>query len=382
MSNRTDAQAGIDAQIAKQGVIDSISPTNQATTTLQPILDGALMIDEAQSVLDGSKEAAIYESPYGTGGINFTTPVAEIATNETYNNSSDISKVSNSKIRLEAGFTYKIQAYMNITCVSANNYTDFQIYDASNMSFVGAKGTIVLSNNTGNSGSQVNPIAYVSSNNAIEFEVQFSGGDDVTGYSAVIVIEKVSSATNSKDLISKPELDELLNTYASVGYTQKQTNGTNVPLTINGITGTGNEDLTPPDNPQPLTGGDYKGFIKITQFEEIEVGGSLTVANGEIVIADSGKYYVSHAWLDISCTANGNNIGFIFGIERAGQYVFSQRPTGMRASNGQDRTNISGGGFLNDLVAGDKLSVWVASEKDANIIIYDANLGLNLRTKD
>ncbi len=382
MSNRTDAQAGIDAQIVKQGVADSISPTNQATTTLQPILDGALMIDEAQSVLDGSKEAAIYERPYGAGGISFAAPVAEIATTETYNNSSDISKVSNSKIRLEARFTYKIQAYMNITCVSANNYTDFQIYDASNMSFVGAKGTVVLSNNGGNSGSQVSPIAYVSSVNAIEFEVQFSGGDDVTGYSAVIVIEKVSSATNSKDLISKSELDELLNTYASVGYTQKQANGTNVPLTINGLTGTGNEDLTPPDNPQPLTGGDYKGFIKITQFEEIEVGGSLTVSNGEIVIADSGKYYVSHAWLDISCTANGNNIGFIFGIERDGQYVFSQRPTGMRASNGQDRTNISGGGFLNDLVAGDKLSVWVASEKDANIIIYDANLGLNLRTKD
>ena len=54
----------------------------------------------------------------------------------------------------------------------------------------------------------------------------------------------------------------------------------------------------------------------------------------------------------------------------------------MRASNGQDRTNISGGGFLNDLVAGDKLSVWVASEKNADIVIYDANLGLNLRTKD
>ena len=54
----------------------------------------------------------------------------------------------------------------------------------------------------------------------------------------------------------------------------------------------------------------------------------------------------------------------------------------MRASNGQDRTNISGGGFLNGLLAGDKLSVWVASEKNADIVIYDANLGLNLRSKN
>jgi hypothetical protein len=182
--------------------------------------------------------------------------------------------------------------------------------------------------------------------------------------------------------MTKAEFNEIANTYASVGYTQKQPNGTNVPLVVNGLIGTGNEDLTPPDNPQPLTGGDYKGFIKISQFEEIDANGSLTISNGEIIIADAGKYYVSHAWLDISCTANSNNIGFIFGIERSGQYVFSQRPTGMRASNGQDRTNISGGGFLNDMLAGDKLSVWVASEKNADITIYDANLGLNLRTKD
>lgn len=382
MSNRTDAQAGIDAQKAKEGILDSISPTNQANDTLQPILNGAIMIDEAQSILDGSKETAIFERPYGAGNINFSTPVTDIATNETYNSSPDISKVNDGKIRLEAGFTYKIQAYLNVTCVATNNYTDFQIFDASNNSFVGAKGTLILSNNTGNSGSQVSPIAYVSSANAIEFEVQFAGGDDVTGYSTVVVIEKVSSAINSQELVSKSELSELLNTYASVGYTQKQSNGTNIPLVINGIIGTGNEDLTPPDNPQPMTGGDYKGFIKIAQFEEIDASESMTVVNGEIIIGQDGDYYTSHAWLDISCTANGNNIGFIFGIERAGQYIFSQRPTGMRGSNGQDRTNIAGGGFLATLESGDKLSVWVASEKNANITIYDANLGLNLRSKN
>jgi len=46
MSNRTDAQAGIDDQKSKQGVTDSITPTNQADKTLQPILDGAVMGDE------------------------------------------------------------------------------------------------------------------------------------------------------------------------------------------------------------------------------------------------------------------------------------------------------------------------------------------------
>jgi len=46
MSNRTDAQDGIDFQKNKQGVPDSISPTNQADKTFQPILDGSVMADE------------------------------------------------------------------------------------------------------------------------------------------------------------------------------------------------------------------------------------------------------------------------------------------------------------------------------------------------
>ena len=186
MSNRTDAQAGIDAQIAKQGVANSISPTDQANDTLQPILDAALMTDE---------------------------------------------------------------------------------------------------------------------------------------------------------------FNEVMITYAALGYTQKQGAST-VPLVVSGLTGTGNEDLTPPDSPQPLTGGDYKGFEKITGFVEIEASGSLTIVNSEIIISQDGDYYSTHAWLDVSCDTNQNNIGFIFGIERGSQIIFSQRPTGMRGSNGQDRTNISGGGFF------------------------------------
>ncbi|MCP3700994.1 MAG: hypothetical protein GY920_21240 [Aliivibrio sp.] len=222
MSNRTDAQAGIDAQIAKQGVADSISPTNQANETLQPILNGALMIDE---------------------------------------------------------------------------------------------------------------------------------------------------------------FNDIMNTYAALGYTQKQGSST-IPLVISGLIGTGNEDLTPPDSPQPLTGGDYKGFEKITGFVEIEASGSLTISNSEIIVGQGGDYYSTHAWLDVSCNTNQNNIGFIFGIERGNQLIFSQRPTGMRGSNGQDRTNISGGGFLNGLESGDKISVWVASENTASITVYDCNLGINLRKKN
>ncbi len=183
------------------------------------------------------------------------------------------------------------------------------------------------------------------------------------------------------DVMTKTEFNEIANTYASVGYTQKRPNGDITPLTISGLIGTGTEDLVPPDSPQPITGGNYNGFVKVIGFEEISSSGSLSIVSGAVVIGTSGNYYTSHAWVDLSCTQNGNNIGFIFGIERDGFISFSPRPTGMRGSNGQDRTNLGGGGFLDNMQAGDKISLWIASEKDADVIIYDGNLGINLRSK-
>ncbi len=174
-------------------------------------------------------------------------------------------------------------------------------------------------------------------------------------------------------------LEGILNTYASAGYTQKRPNGDITPLTISGIVGTGSEDLIAPDSPQPVSGGDYNGFVKVTGLEEISSSGSLSFSDGGFVVGASGDYYTTHSWVDLSCTENGNNIGFIFGIERAGFISFSPRPTGMRGSNGQDRTNLGGGGFLDGMQAGDKVSLWVASEKTADIIIYDGNLGINMR---
>ena len=171
----------------------------------------------------------------------------------------------------------------------------------------------------------------------------------------------------------------ILNTYASAGYTQKRPNGDITPLTISGIVGTGSEDLIAPDSPQPVSGGNYNGFVKVTGLEVISTSGEIDFVDGSFVFNVAGDYYTTHSWVDLSCTENGNNIGFIFGIERNGFISFSPRPTGMRGSNGQDRTNLGGGGFLDGIQAGDKVALWVASEKNADIIIYDGNLGVNMR---
>lgn len=46
MTNRTDAQAAINALTAKQGVSNSVTPTNLSTEQLQVMLDSSAMIDE------------------------------------------------------------------------------------------------------------------------------------------------------------------------------------------------------------------------------------------------------------------------------------------------------------------------------------------------
>ena len=187
MSDRDDAQAGIDLQKSKEGIQDSIPPASQADDTLQPLLNAAAMRDEVAE----PKESAIFERGYGGGIANFGSPVLDIANIEIYNDSADIIKLSDTKIRLNTGFKYKIQAFLNCTCVTNSSFTDFQIFDASNIEFIGNKGTVILTDNIGNSGSTIGCTAYIQKLSNVEFEVQFAGGDEISGYNLVLIIEKM-----------------------------------------------------------------------------------------------------------------------------------------------------------------------------------------------
>ena len=140
---------------------------------------------------DEGKESAIFERGYGAGSVSFANPVLQIANNQVFNDSPDISKISDNKIRLEGGYKYKIEAFINCTSINTNSFTNFQIFNASDTQFIGVEGTVILTDNNGNSGSLIHPVTYINQSTAVEFEVQFSGGDDVTGYNAVIIIQKV-----------------------------------------------------------------------------------------------------------------------------------------------------------------------------------------------
>ena len=178
----------------------------------------------------------------------------------------------------------------------------------------------------------------------------------------------------SDEVVSKSDLLDVFNTHCQIGNTSKVDGA----ITIS-VTGTGTDDLYPPDNPQPTTGGDYEGYVKITDLSLISEKGGLSVASSEVTVGIAGDYYTSHAYLDASSALNTNNIGFTLAIERSGNLNFQQRAIGSRGFNGDNRTNISGGGFLPSLLVGDKISVWVASADTTTITVHDANLGINLR---
>tara|TARA_R110002167_G_scaffold5136_1_gene24062 strand:+ start:1381 stop:2082 length:702 start_codon:yes stop_codon:yes gene_type:complete len=170
------------------------------------------------------------------------------------------------------------------------------------------------------------------------------------------------------------DLQLVQDNHCQLGNTTKTNGEISLP-----ITGTGTEDLFPPDNPQPVTGGDYNGYVKVLGLSSISTSGAMTIASSEITVGVAGDYYSSHAYLDLSSNLNSNNVGFVVAVERSGFFTFSERAIGARAANGDDRTNVAGGGFFPNLLVGDKLSIWVASEKDTTLTVFDANLGINLR---
>ncbi len=206
---------------------------------------------------------------------------------------------------------------------------------------------------------------------------------EVAGQGGGAVLTVTGNLVDNTDPINPvvnqdPNLSVLLNSRASFGNTVA-TDGLLGPVSI---TGTGDEQLPPPTTPQPPTGGSYNGYVKVNGLTQITASGEVSVVGGELVIGanGAGDYRTPHAWLDISTSANNNVIGFVFGIEKFGTGLvsFSQRVTGERGAAQNLPSNISGGGFVEGLEPGDKVSLWAACSVDADLTLYDGNIGLEM----
>lgn len=199
--------------------------------------------------------------------------------------------------------------------------------------------------------------------------------------------ETTTTNINTRLLMTESLIQDFLDiseTYAALGNTLSNNTGVPNPsgaITLN-MTGTLDEYNTPPVSPQPVVNPDLNGYVRMPLSIIVASGLLSDSGDGGMLVNSGGDgfYTTPQAWLDMSSTASNNTVGFIFGIERGDNLYFSQRVTGSEMASGDDRTNVSGGGFV-DLVEGDKIYVYGTSEKDCILTIFDANLGLTMRSK-
>lgn len=193
------------------------------------------------------------------------------------------------------------------------------------------------------------------------------------------LVQLVSSGLTSEELISlssvQANIVNVMKTTAALGNTVK----TYGALTSMSLVGTGDSTLPPPDNPQPLTGGDYNGYQKVTGLNVIKEGGYLTVSNNEFIVGagGSGEYSAPIAWVDVIANLKDTTVGFVFARETDSMLYFSQRPVGNKTKTANSQTNLAGGGFIS-LTEGDKLSLWVACDTNCDLTITDMNIGLKM----
>jgi len=142
------------------------------------------------------------------------------------------------------------------------------------------------------------------------------------------------------------------------------------------VVGTGSDLLYPPSAPVAAGSGPFDGFYKVGGFV-LDIAKEITFANDTLTLHNDGVFSGYIGWANFRHTANGSTVGFVFGVERAGQLIFSQRPTSAKAPNLGDLVNVSGGGVINGL-ANDILSLWVASDTDGTITIPNGNISFQM----
>jgi len=165
--------------------------------------------------------------------------------------------------------------------------------------------------------------------------------------------------------------------YATMAITQRDTGETS-PNDIS-VTAhpSGNTILNPPSAPVTAGPGPFGGYHKVSAYIVEGSAKELSVVSGEMIIPNDGLFLVPVAYASFRHSANNATVALVFGIERAGQIFFSQRPVPSKQPNLGDVTNISGGGQINSLT-GDKISVWVASDITGTITIGNSNVTVHM----
>ncbi len=169
--------------------------------------------------------------------------------------------------------------------------------------------------------------------------------------------------------------------YATMAITQRDTNDGS-PYTISVVAHpSGDSTLNPLSAPVTAGAGPFGGYYKVAAFvaegsaKELSISGSAEIIIPANIV--SAVMIVPIGWAGFRHSANGTTVGFVICIERAGQLIFSQRPTSSKQPNGGDIENASGGGQVN-VLAGDKISAWVASDTAGTITVGNSSFTMHM----
>ncbi len=182
----------------------------------------------------------------------------------------------------------------------------------------------------------------------------------------------------SGSLISPSEVRKNRPVYGTMAITQADTNDTNPAnqITVAAYPG-GTDVMNPPAAPVTAGPGPFGGYYKITGYIQDGAAKEIEFGDGEIIVQNDGVFIIPVGWGNFRHTLNNASVVFVLGIERDGQIIFSQRPTGGLKPNGDKLGNVSGGGQAT-LQKGDKVSVWVASDTAGTITLGNSNVTIHM----
>lgn len=172
-------------------------------------------------------------------------------------------------------------------------------------------------------------------------------------------------------------LDRTRAAYAAMTITQRDVNDPD-PYNIAVVAHpSGTDTLDPVAGLHPVGDGPIGGYYRVQEMVTDGTSKEITIDNGKLIVPVDGVFLVPEGYANFRHSTNGATVGLLFGIERAGQLFFSPRVVSSRQPNGGDIANVSGGGKLT-AQAGDKLSLWVASDKTGTVNIGNSNIIMHM----
>ncbi len=157
--------------------------------------------------------------------------------------------------------------------------------------------------------------------------------------------------------------------YATMAITQNEANTVTVAAAVD-------DTLPPPVGAVPVGPGPFDGYVKVSGYT-LERAKEIVVSGDEMTMPNDGVYVANVGWATFRHSQNSATVGFAFAFERGGELFFTQRPTTGRVPNIGDPGNVAGGGSF-DAIEGDKLSVWVASDKAGTVTIPNSNVTVQM----